>query len=293
MGAGLLLLSAALINARNPEYAYRIYLVPFYPPHSLRAIPQLLGHAYDLGAFSLNLFYNPALYWPQRLNIVLLPLVLLCIFGWSLAALGKFGVLARQLALLGLTAMLAPAVLSFGKAWPFGGVRQLLFLSPFFWTFTALGFYGLRGSRATRLLGAATALAYLSLWAANLPRFYRERVPVYSADDIVSAWDENGRLPIYARECVRELRYVLREHPEIQINSLSKDFRPPYLIVATHNWIGDNFWYGGFPQYLEESGYQAITIKQAQGIHLDSRSQSQMLYFPPNGFWVYKITTAQ
>src|SRR5262252_8920070 len=67
IGAGLVLLSAALINARNPKYASRIYLVPFYPPHSLRAIPQLLGHAYDLGAFSLNLFYNPALYWPQRL----------------------------------------------------------------------------------------------------------------------------------------------------------------------------------------------------------------------------------
>jgi hypothetical protein len=189
-----------------------------------------------------------------------------------------------------MAAVIAPAVLSMVKIFPFGGVRQSLFLSPFFFTFAALGFYALRARLATRIAGIGLACGYMTLWAVNLPAFYQQRQVMYTPQDLVSAWQENGRLPVYARECERELRYELRQHPEIQVASLPEDSKPPYLLVGTHNWIGDGRWYGDFPKYLKKSGYRADLIKEAPSWHLDARWHSQSLYFPPNGFWVYKVT---
>jgi len=287
-GAGSVLLVAALLSAKNPKFGFRPYLTQYYEPLSFRSIPKLLGHAYDLGTYHLNLFYNPSLYWPERLNVVLLPLVLISILGWSAAALGKFGLGPRRLAMLGLAMMATTAVLSLVKLFPFGGVRQSLFLNPFFVVFTALGFYSLRFHKITRFAGTLGATAYLLLWGINLPRFYQERLPLYTAEDLVSSWTENGKLPVYARECEREIRYELLAHPEIRVYSLPKVSTPPYLLITTHHWIGDNTWFSGFPEYLERSGYKATIVKQAQGLHLDSRSQS--LYFPANGLWIYKVT---
>ena len=287
-GAGSVLFVVALLNAKNPKFGFRPYLTQYYEPVAFKSIPKLLGHAYDLATYHLNLFYNPALYWPERLNIVLLPLVAICILGWSAAALGKFGLGPRRLALLGLAMLATTAVLSLVKVFPFGGVRQSLFFNPFFLIFTALGFYSFRFYPATRIVGTVAATAYLALWAVNLPRFYQERQTAYTADDLVSAWTQTGKLPVYARECEREIRYELRAHPEIQVNTLPKISTPPYLLITTHHWIGDNTWFSGFPEYLESAGYKATIVKQAPGLHLDSRSQS--LYFPANGLWIYKIT---
>jgi hypothetical protein len=290
LGAGAVLFCAALLNAKNPKYGFRVYLANYYSEPSLRAIPKLVRHAYDLATYQLNVVYNPAFYWPEALNAVLLPLVLICILGWTLAVAGKFGSDARHFALLGLAAVAAPALLSMVKIFPFGGVRQSLYLSPFFLAFAALGFYALRAYRATLILGGIVACGYLVLWAVNLPAFYEQRQPSYTADELVSVWKQNGSLPVYARECERELRYELRGHPEISIASLPVDSKPPYMIVATHNWIGDNRWYKGFPEYLQKAGYEADLVKEGPAWHLDSRWHSQSLYFPPNGFWVYKVT---
>jgi hypothetical protein len=290
-GAGVVLMGAALLNAKNPKYGFRSYLANYYAEPSLRSIPKLLAHAYDLIVYQVNVFYNPALYWPERLNPALLPLVLLSLLGWGLAAFGKFGPRVRHFALLALAAFAAPAVLSVAKIFPFGGVRQSLYLNPFLLTFAALGFYSLRGRWITRVLGAAVACIYLTLWAANLPAFYAQRQPTYTPEELVTVWEQNGRLPVFARECERELRYELRQHPEISIASLPEKSQPPYLLIATHNWVGDNRWYGGFPEYLQRSGYQANLVKQGPAWHLDSLWHSQSLYFPPNGLWVYKVTT--
>jgi hypothetical protein len=267
--------------------SFRPYLLDYYPPHNLSAIPNLLGHAYDLAAYHLNVFYNAALYWPQTLNPLLIPLVLICVAGWGMAFAGRYGDRARHLALLGMAAVIAPAVLSVAGVYPFGGVRQSLFLAPFFFAFAALGFYGLRSYPAARLIAVAVACCYVGLWAANLPRFYNDRLPRYTPQELVAAWQENGNLPVYARECERELRYALRDHPEMQVSTLGEDPKPPYLVISTHNWIGDNRWYAGFPEYLKRAGYTAVLLKQAEPTNLQARSQS--LYFPPNGLWIYKV----
>jgi len=290
VGAGAILGCAALLNAKNPKYGFRGYLANYYSSPSLRSIPKLLGHAYDLVTYHLNVFYNPKLYWPESLNPLLLPLVLLCVLGCCLAAAGKFGPHARHFALLGLVTIAAPAVLSCVKIFPFGGVRQSLFLAPFLLAFTAFGFYALRARVVTRILGIVLASGYVALWAMNLPSFYEQRQPVYQPADLVTAWRENGRLPVYARECERELRYELREHPEIPIDGLPAQAKPPYLLIATHNWIGDNRWYAGFPEYLQKSGYKADVVKGIPGWHRDAEWHSQCLYFPPNGLWIYKVT---
>ncbi|HLH41681.1 MAG TPA: hypothetical protein VKV74_01750, partial [Bryobacteraceae bacterium] len=62
------------------------------------------------------------------------------------------------------------------------------------------------------------------------------------------------------------------------------------LLVTTHNWIGDGRWLGGYPEYLRQAGYRITVLKQAPGFHLDNQLLSGSLYFPPNGFWIYKIT---
>jgi hypothetical protein len=203
-------------------------------------------------------------------------------------AMGKFGSACRHFSWLGLAVVMLPALLSFGRVYPFGGVRQSLFLSPFFLTFTALGFYSLRTYKTTLVLGIVAACGYLTLWAIDLPRFYEEREPVYAAQEIVDTWKANGSLPVYARECERELRYELRQHPEIHVDSLPRDVKAPYLVVATHNWIGDNSWYSGYPELLQRLGYKATVLRQDHARHLDSPPQS--LYFPPNGLWIYKVT---
>jgi hypothetical protein len=291
LGASLILICSALLNAKNPKYGFRPYLVRYYHAPSLGSIPVLLKHAYDVFTYNLNPFYNTSLYWPEQVNWAILPLVLLCLWGWVRAASGKFGQQARHLAFLGLVALAMPALLSLRRAFPFGGVRQTLFLSPFFFVFTALGFYAFRSRRATRLLGMSIALLYVVFWALNLPRFYSDREPAYSAEDIVRAWQTNGKLPVYARGCEREVQYGLRGHPEIRIESLPLFSKPPYLLISTH-WppLEQNHMFAGFADYLQKSGYQATLVTQEAPKNLDSLQYSTCLYFPPNGLWIYKVT---
>ncbi|HLH44321.1 MAG TPA: hypothetical protein VKV74_15130, partial [Bryobacteraceae bacterium] len=207
--AGLLIGIAALSNVKNPKYGFRPYLADYYTPLSISSIPKVLLHAYGLATYQLDLFYNSALYYPDRLNLIVLPLVLMCIWGWQFALRGKFGAGFRHFARLGAAALLLPAALSLVKVFPFGGVRQLLFLAPFLAAFTALGFYALRGNAFTKMLSTAAAGAYLIVWAVNLPRFYNERLPQYTPGEIVDAWRENGRIPLYGRMSERELSYEL------------------------------------------------------------------------------------
>src|ERR1019366_6528686 len=136
---------------------------------------------------------------------------LLCLWGWALALKGRWGDQARHLAWLGIAAVALPAVLSLSriKGFPFGGLRQTLFLSPFFLVFAVLGLYSMRAYRATRFLAGMAAVAYLALWAFNLPHIYNDRLAAYSTADIVGAWEQNGKLPIYAWNCDREIRYAV------------------------------------------------------------------------------------
>jgi len=155
--SGVIIVCAAALGAKNPKYGYRPYLADYYEAPSLHAIPNLLLHAYGLGSYALNLFYNPALYFPNRLNPAILPLVLICILGWGLALWGQFGREIRHLAVFSAAAIALPASLSSLRVFPFGGVRQLLFLGPFLMAFAALGLYSLRANRFAKYMGLAAA----------------------------------------------------------------------------------------------------------------------------------------
>jgi hypothetical protein len=181
--------------------------------------------------------------------------------------------------------------MSLAHAFPFGGVRQTLFLSPFVLAFTGLGLYALRANRLTQAVGSVAAIVYLALWAYYLPRFYNERTTPYTARDIVETWGQNGKPPVYARGGnERELDYTLRNAPEIRFHSLAKETRPPFLLIVTHYPIDDPVWFEGYPEYLEKSGYKAELVMERPMRHLASREYSTSLYFPPNGLRIYKVT---
>jgi hypothetical protein len=189
-------------------------------------------------------------------------------------------------------AVALPAGLSLVRVFPFGGVRQTLFLSPFVLAFTALGFWALASRPALRILGAAAAVAYLGLWAINLPRFYRERVTPYSAQDLVTAWRQNGEIQVYMRGGnEREIEYTLRQHPEIPLRSLPLLSKAPYLLITTHYQIDDPIWFAGYRDYLAKSHYQAALLAERPPAHPESEQYSTCLYFPPNGLWIYKVTS--
>jgi hypothetical protein len=291
--AAIVLLAAVASNAKNPRFGYRIYLTGYYHSLSLSSIWKLIAHGYDLLTYHLNLFYNPALYWPERWNWALLPLVLLCLWGWWRASSGQFGSEARELGRFALLAISIPAALSFAGMFPFGGVRQTLILSPFLLTFTALGFYSLFARPATLALAAVLATAYLAAWAYNLPRFYADRVSAYSAEDILQVWRAEGRPSnIYSRGSERELEYMLRQHPEIHIHSLDKDQKPPYLMIATH-WapLESNSMFAGYAEYLRQAGYQATLVMEKSPVYFHNLEEYRTcLYYPPNGLWIYKVT---
>lgn len=293
LGMGLVLLTMAFLNAKNPKYGFRPYLERYYHKPAWAAIPKLLMHAYDMAAYHLNLFYNTSLYWPERLNVAILPLVLLCILGWYFAGIGKFGAEARHLALLGGVATAVPAILSVGGVFPFGGVRQTLFLSPFLLAFTAMGFYSLRAHSLTRVLGAVAAIFLVGMWAYNLPRFYEERLAVYNSRDIVDTWRQSGELPYYAQFCEREIRYAARENREIPIEPFILNNLPkaPYLLVSTRWPLGDNVWFPGVLANLRKTGYTAALIVERPPKHPESWTYSTSLYFPPSGLWIYKVTS--
>lgn len=287
----VLFAATAVINAKNPKYGYRRYLTHYYHHFSAASILALLGHCYDFGAYHLNLFYNTALYWPEALNPVLLPLVLLCVLGWVLAFRGRYGILAGHLAVFAALAATMPMILSLFGMFPFGGVRQTLFLSPFLFAFTGLGFEALWSLRRLRMLGPALAVLYCGLWAVNLPRFYHERVAVYTAEDILNVWNQSGRLPIYNRGSDRELEYMLRDHTDVAIHSMPLDTKPPYLVISTH-WppMNDSVMFRGYPDYLSSVGYRAQLLLKKPPQHLESLAYRTCLYFPPNGLWIYKVT---
>ncbi|HEY6346035.1 MAG TPA: hypothetical protein VIY49_31490 [Bryobacteraceae bacterium] len=291
--AALVLLAAIASNAKNPRFGYRIYLTGYYHSLSLRSIPKLIAHGYDLLTYHLNLFYNPALYWPERWNWALLPLVLLCLWGWWRASSGQFGFEARELGRFALLAMSIPAALSFAGMFPFGGVRQTLILSPFLLAFTALGFYSLFARPATLALAATLAAAYLAAWAYNVPRFYADRVSAYNAEDILQVWRAEGRpSAIYSRGSERELGYMLRRHPEIHIHSLDKDQKPPYLLVSAH-WppLETNSMFAGYAEYLRQAGYRATLVMEKPPVYFQNLEEYRTsLYYPANDLWIYKVT---
>lgn len=292
--AFLVLFFSALLNLKNPKYGYRYYMEPYYYRLDWGIPWFLLSHAYDLLTYHLNLFYDSALYWPLRLNPALLPLVILCVVGWTTAALGHFGRLPRHLAALSFFAVCIPALLSIARIYTFGGDRRSLFLSPFLFAFAGLGLY-----RALRIkwLGPVVALtgaAYLFFWAAGLPAFYRERRTAVDGQQLAQLWRENGQPPIQvAGGGANAVRYALRQYPEIKVLDMPYTLPDvPYLYVSLHWPIEADQWDVKQGAKLKEKGYTATLLAKGPVKYLESWDYPTSLYFPPNGFWVYKVTKA-
>ncbi len=111
-------------------------------------------------------------------------------------------------------------------------------------------------------------------------------------------WRENGKLPIYTRECFDEIRYPVRTHPEISIQGgyglmgLPRDPKTSYLLIGDRSPMGENndYWYPGMQEYMRQMGYNARLLMERPAKHPESQAWSGSLYFPPNGLWVYKIS---
>jgi hypothetical protein len=295
----LILAGAAAMNQKNPRGGTHSYLAAYYHAFSIRGVAKLGVHVYDLAAYHLNLFYNTSLYWPERPNPALAPLILVCGLGWAAAALGRMGRPARRLAWLAAATIAMTALLSTMalRLFPFGGVRQTMFLCPFLFAFTAFGFYYLLQFRGLKIGAVAIAAAYLIAWAVNLPRFYSDRLMVYEPDDIVNVWRANGRLPFYVHQGTLELYYATRGYPEIQYGSIPyhtvPDPKTPYFLISTRSGIDDQGWLPGFHDALRGTGQTSTLLLERPAKHPESGpTYFGSLYFPPSGLWIYKVTPA-
>jgi len=282
-------------NAIHTQSGYRFYLAPYYHPLNLRAIPFLLSRAYDLLTYNLNLFYNGALYWPRRVNPVLLPLIIICIIGWICSARGRFGQIAKHLSLFGTITLLLTALLSLLEKYPFGGVRQTLFMSPFIYTFTALGFCALIRWRLGKAITGVLVISYLVLWAINLPHFYKERVFPYTAQDLVNAWEVHGKLGFYGDGgCGDTIRYILRDYPDIEAQNLDYEHdilpEPPFFLISPHWSIKGSLWWPTLEEDFEKLGYHTEPIIVREAAYPGQPEYRQCLYYPANGLWLYEIT---
>jgi hypothetical protein len=286
--AAAIVYAFVFLNRKNPKYGFRPYITPYYHDISLHSIPKFLLHIYDLGTYHLNLFYNARLYWPERLNVAILPLILLCAVGWWLSATGRYGPFAKHLARLCAATVAVIAALSFVRLFPFGGVRQTLFLSPFLLVFAVLGMYALRATTATKVAAGILVAGYLSLWAINLPRFYSERLAQYDAAELVRDSARNGGIGILPWYCDQTVRYWIRDRPNVPV--LKQAPKAPFLLVSTRRPLENIGWWQPLYGYLQESGYKITLIDHKPPAHLDSLKYSGSLYFPPNGLWVYLVT---
>jgi hypothetical protein len=282
-------------NAIHTQSGYRYYLAPYYHRLDFGAVVFLLTRAYDILTYHLNLFYNGELYWPRQVNPVLIPLLALCLLGWCFAAAGKFGRMAKDLAILAIICFAVPAILSFFRKFPFGGVRQTLFLSPFLFTFTALGFYLLTSSRPAKAIGTAFAIGYIVLWCLNLPYLYQVRRVTFGPNDILTVWENNEKLKFYEHSgCTDMIKYMLRNHAKIDIEYLPYHLpAPPFLLISTHWGVDDSLWRIDLKEKIREAGYRATLLIKREPAYPANPDYRQSLYAPANGLWIHKITKAE
>jgi hypothetical protein len=277
------------------QSGYRPYLTPYYHSLDFGAIIFLITKTYDLLTYQLNLFYNSSLYWPRQLNPVLLPLVALCVIGWLYAAAGKCGQIAKQMSSLAAIALASTAILSLFRKYPFGGVRQAVFMTPFLFAFTGMGFYKFVSSRIGKVLGVIMVGSYILLWGINLPHFYRDRSTVFNSQELMTVWEQHEKPKVYAMGGSKNfLRYLLGAHSSIELEDLPYPLSvmedPPFLFVSTHWPIEKSLQRPKLVEEIKNSGYRANLIMMRVPKYPVNPDCIQSLYFPPNGLWVYKIT---
>ena len=150
-------------------------------------------------------------------------------------------------------------------------------------------------SRFGKVIAGATAIGYLVLWGINLPHFYKERVSPYTAQDLVSVWEEHGKCGFYGDGgCGDTIRYVLRDYPEIEVQNLDYEHEvlpePPFFLISPHWSMEDSLWLPQLRERIEELGYHIELIMARSAAYPVLPECRQSLYSPANGLWLYKIT---
>jgi hypothetical protein len=130
------------------------------------------------------------------------------------------------------------------------------------------------------------------LWAACIPSCYEDRKTPYSTADLVTLWQDNGKPPIeVAGGGAITIKYALREHPEIAVYDMPYALPPPpYLYVSFHWPLEQDQWDVHHIDRLRQNGYKTTLLAQRPAKYMRSWDYPTSLYFPPNGFWVYKVT---
>jgi hypothetical protein len=199
---------------------------------------------------------------------------------------------AKQLSLLGTISLVLIAILSLFKKYPFGGVRQTFFMTPFLFTFTAIGFYTLVRSVKIKPIAVIVGVAYIILWTINLPHFYQERVQPFDSRELLTVWEESGKRKIYTLGgCKDSIQYRLRQHSHVKIQNLPFPLHidEPFLLVSLHWGIEEDLWLPRLQEEIKRSGYVATLVMKREPKYPVKAEYIQSLYWPPNGLWVYKI----
>jgi hypothetical protein len=301
--AAVPVIAAGVINAKQPGFGNRPYLTEYYPPPGLESATFFLSRAYDLAAYLLNLFFEPSLYWPLAVNPAIFPLVLLCAFGWAKSMQGGAGPRFRQLAVVAVIALMLQAAFSIFKMFPFGGVRQSLFHAPLAFVFTGIGAQMLwmqGGGKVGKYLCVLLGVGYVSAWAWCLPSLYKDRIAVYSGKDVLELWSREGHLPVYTLGGSEDtIRYLTRDEKLISVKELGsfRGSRPvnlerEFLLISTMFPVDESWRNPNLLADMQQSGLDVQLLEARPAIHSRSVEHRTMLYFPPNGFWVYRVSTS-
>lgn len=200
---------------------YRTYLDPYYVPtfraHQMgygpftdgawnRAMPHAnrtvdavyfaATRGYDTLLYSVNLFSPTYVDTPWGLAAAL-P-VLLVLIGTVLAARGKRGHAVQALGLGLVLTMGILFLLSIRKLYPFGGIRQLLFLTPMVIILAAIGWRS--ALRRWPVPVRVASVCCLLLYAVRVPVYYNETASRMSESDLQRAIAKTGLHTLVAPE---------------------------------------------------------------------------------------------
>jgi hypothetical protein len=165
-------------------------------------------------------------------------------------------------------------------------------MAPLLFAFTGMGFSELARWRIGKPVAAVVAAAYLAVWAMNLPHLYADRITAFEAKDIREAWEQNGRLKIYADgNCQHELRYRMGRDSAVTIEPLSLPLpdEREFLLVSTIWPLEDSLFCPTLRDTIHRLGYDVTPIKVRASKYRADPDYIQSLYYPPNGLWIYRV----
>ena len=183
-----------------------------------------LSRLYDTIVYPLNITYDDQFYVPLASNLLyVIPCLLVvtgCVRCWKGSATSRFFLLMTGVA--------------YGMAWlgslfamyPFGGVKQLLPLSPAIFALFGIGVSAVfERTRVTAVIGMAI---WLGIWVYQAPGFYAKRLPPYDTASLLQYMHEHDVTRLvtvnpYGNPDDRVFRYHLRQTPEIEVGILADD----------------------------------------------------------------------